>query len=169
MATDHPMPAAVAALVERFTHACDADLRAGRALKPTAHFGKFGGELQSLTIRTASIASKQISVQKIRIAAAKLDADFVLVAMEAWGLPPEHLSNYNAILRDYGSIAASPFKTNLFVVTVETHEGTWSGSTEQVRHGKFGHKVRGVPDMLFVDKIEGVLAMLLMPRGMMRH
>jgi len=98
----------------------------GQSLHPVAFVGNFTtGVTVPVLFDTSSAEAKDASSMGIRLAAEKLDADFVAVIMEAWSLPEDKARDYQAILNRYGSIAASPYRVDIVTVSVETHHGLW--------------------------------------------
>ena len=98
----------------------------GQSLHPVAFVGNFTtGITVPVLFDTSSSEAKDGSSMGIRQAAKDLDADFVAVIMEAWSLPEDKARNYQAILKRYGSIAASPYRVDIVTISVETRHGLW--------------------------------------------
>ena len=101
-------------------------LEDGQSLEPIAFVGSF--ERQTMTfvvLNTGDGDVKDASAEQVRRSAHREDADFVFTIMEAWGLPPEKVGKYQAILDRYGSIAASPHAVDLVSFALETRHGSW--------------------------------------------
>ena len=112
----------IAPLVER----ARGFLEEGQSLEPIAFVGSF--ERQTMTfvvLNTGDGDVKDASAEQVRRTAHREDADFVFTIMEAWGLPPEKVGKYQAILDRYGSIAASPHAVDLVSFALETRHGSW--------------------------------------------
>lgn len=72
-------------------------------------------------------AAKDASAALVRQVAQAAAADVVILLSEAWSLTPADLPRYEAILDQYGSLAAYPGHTEIVSLSVETRAGTWSG------------------------------------------
>ncbi len=106
-------------------------LEDGENLHPIA----FVGSPEKRTIGTVVLSTAEGDVQdgsaeQVRRAAYREDADFVFTIMEAWGLPPNKVDKYQAILEQYGSIEASPYAIDLVSFALETRDGSWVAQVE---------------------------------------
>ena len=85
--------------------------------------------------------------------------------MEAWGLPPEKVAKYQAILDRYGSIAASPYAVDLVSFALETRHGSWVAQVPVKPKGiSKRKKTFGKPHFQFFTETAGRFAELLPQR-----
>lgn len=102
-------------------------LESGESLTPFAFVGNLERQaILPVTLRTDSEAGKNASAAEIRQIARQLQADFVFVITEAWTLPIEQMHRYEAILAEYGSIGASPYRVDSVSFALETDRGMWA-------------------------------------------
>lgn len=138
-------------------------LEAGESLSPFAFVGNFSTkQILPVLINTKDDDTKDRSAHAIQIAAAQIDADFVFIIMEAWGLPKDKLPRHHEILDRYGSLANSPYKIDTASFTLETRYGIW---VAQVPLTPKGHSKRkrtfSEVTFQFADGAEGRFAGLL--------
>ena len=120
------LPARYRDIVWPLIEAAKRFLEAGESLAPLAVVGNFTtGRVQPVAIDARDDAAKDDSAQAIRRIAAELDADFVFVVLEGWGLPPEKLAQHRQIIDRYGSVGASPWKIDTVTFVLETCHGMW--------------------------------------------
>ncbi len=120
------LPARYRDIVWPLIEAAKRFLEAGESLAPLAVVGNFTtGRMQPVAIHTRDEAAKDDSAQAIRRIAAELDADFVFVVLEGWGLPPEKLAQHRQIIDRYGSVGASPWTIDTANFVLETCHGMW--------------------------------------------
>ncbi len=101
-------------------------LENGDSVDPIAFVGSFEKRTMNFVLLdTADGDLKDASAEQVRQMAHREDADFVFTIMEAWGLPPDKVGKYQAILDQYGSIAASPHAVDLVAFALETRHGSW--------------------------------------------
>ncbi len=74
---------------------------------------------------TASDQAKGDSAELVRHLASIHQADFVLVIMDACGLPRDKVHRYQEILERYGSFGASPYRIVMVALSLETRHGIW--------------------------------------------
>jgi hypothetical protein len=97
-----------------------------QTLAPFAFVGNLSRhETLPILLEADSEEAKDASAATIRDLAARQEADFVFVIMEAWSLPPARLGELDEILERYGSIGASPYRIDVVSFTLETRHGVW--------------------------------------------
>ena len=116
----------------------------------------------AILIDTQSEDSKDGSVEHIKAAAEKTQADFVFTIMEAWGLPKDKMPRYQQIIDKYGSIGASPYKIDIVGFMLETRYGVW-GCQMTLKPKGYSKKKRtfGKVELPFLDGVEGRFVGLL--------
>ncbi|MFM8333243.1 MAG: hypothetical protein ACKN9T_16305 [Candidatus Methylumidiphilus sp.] len=141
-------------------------LEEGQSLHPVAFVGNFStGVTIPVLFDTSSSEAKDGSSMGIRLAAVEVDADFVAMVMEAWSLPENMASRYQAILERYGSIAASPYRVDIVTVTVETRHGLWLAQMPIKPKGQSKkRRTFGQPNFRLFTEAEGRFVNLLPPR-----
>ena len=120
------MPKAYRETIAPLVEKARAFLEDGQSHELITFVGSF--ERQTMTfvvLNTGDGDVKDASAEQVRRTAHREDADFVFTIMEAWGLPPEKVGKYQAILDRYGSIAASPHAVDLVSFALETRHGSW--------------------------------------------
>ena len=135
----------------------------GEPLVPVAFAGNLESRhMQQVMLRASSTQAKDESAELVRRLAQEIDADFVFIIMDAWGLPPEKISRYDEILEEYGSIGASPDRIDIVAFTLETRHGTWVAQSE-VKDGPPGGSEQTFddPKLLLVPGAEGRFTGLL--------
>jgi hypothetical protein len=106
-------------------------LEDGESLRPIAFVGSSSKRSISIVVLSTAAGDVQdTSTEQVRRAAYREEADFVFTIMEAWGLPPEKVGKYQAILEQYGSIEASPYAIELVTFALETRLGSWVAQVE---------------------------------------
>ena len=141
-------------------------LEDGERVEPIAFVGSFeNGTMTFVLLNTGDGDVKDASAEQVRRTAHREDADFVFTIMEAWGLPPEKVAKYQAILDRYGSIAASPYAVDLVSFALETRQGSWVAQIEVKPKGiSKRKKTFGEPRFrLFAESTEGFAALLPPP------
>ena len=125
VAATHPQRwAAIAPVIDKARQL----LEQGEALVPMAFVGNF---TTGATIPTALVmrspANKDAAARAVKMLAEQLDADFVLVLMEAYSLRADKVARYEEILDEYGSLADCPASWRIDVVSLslETRHGVW--------------------------------------------
>ncbi|TVP80258.1 hypothetical protein [Thioalkalivibrio sp.] len=141
-------------------------LEDGESLLPIA----FVGSPEKRTIGTVVLSTADgdvqgKSVEQVRRAAYREDADFVFTIMEAWGLPPDKVGKYQAILDRYGSIEASPYAVDLVSFALETRDGSWVAQVQVQPKGiSKRKKTFGEPRFRLFPESGGGFAQLLPQR-----
>jgi len=141
-------------------------LEDGESLLPIA----FVGSPEKRTIGTVVLSTADgdvqgKSVEQVRRAAYREDADFVFTVMEAWGLPPDKVGKYQAILDRYGSIEASPYAVDLVSFALETRDGSWVAQVQVQPKGiSKRKKTFGEPRFRLFPESGGGFAQLLPQR-----
>lgn len=138
-------------------------LEDGERLEPIAFVGSFEkGTVTFVLLNTGDGDVKDASAEQVRRTAHREDADFVFTIMEAWGLPPEKVAKYQAILDRYGSIAASPYAVDLVSFALETRHGSWVAQVPVKPKGiSKRKKTFGKPHFRFFSETAGRFASLL--------
>ena len=138
-------------------------LEAGESLSPFAFVGNFSTkQILSVLINTKDEDTKDGAALAIQMAAAQIDADFVFIIMEAWGLPKDKLPRHQEILERYGSLANSPYKIDTVSFTLETRYGVWVAQPQLKPKGHSKKKrTFGEVTFQFADGAEGRFAGLL--------
>lgn len=141
-------------------------LEDGESLRPIAFVGSPEKRtMGTVVLSTAEGDVRDSSAEQVRRAAYREDADFVFTIMEAWGLPPNKVDKYQAILEQYGSIEASPYAIDLVSFALETREGSWVAQVEVKPKGiSKRKKTFGEPRFRLFPEPEGGFAELLPQR-----
>ena len=141
-------------------------LEDGERVEPIAFVGSFeNGTMTFVLLNTGDGDVKEASAEQVRRTAHREDADFVFTIMEAWGLPPEKVAKYQAILDRYGSIAASPYAVDLVSFALETRHGSWVAQVPVKPKGiSKRKKTFGKPHFQFFTETAGRFAELLPQR-----
>lgn len=84
--------------------------------------------LQELPIDSGSAQTKHMSATLAQAQAVVLDADFVIVTSESWAMPSEQVHLMDAVLAQYGSVAAYPERVDVAWFYLETREGLFTGT-----------------------------------------
>ncbi|MFM9969716.1 MAG: hypothetical protein ACKVQK_15100 [Burkholderiales bacterium] len=138
-------------------------LEEGQKLAALAFVGSFTTRrIEAVLLDTSSDDAKDRSATEIQRAAAALEADFVFLVMEAWGLPKDKLSSHQKILDKYGSIANSPYRIDTVSLVLETHYGIWSAQV-LIKPKGYSKKKRtfGEVQFLKIDGAQGRFSALL--------
>ncbi|NEV60354.1 hypothetical protein [Thiorhodococcus minor] len=138
-------------------------LEQGESLAPFAFVGNLAQQsLLAVALRTDSEAGKDASAAEIRQIARQLQADFVFVITEAWTLPPEQAPRYQAILAEYGSIGASPYRLDSVSFALETDQGMWAAQVPLAASGQApGARTFATPRFTRISEVGGRLTGLL--------
>lgn len=138
-------------------------LESGEKLQAFAFVGNLTTqEVIPVMIHPESSEDKDKSARMIQSAASALDADFVLVIMEAWALKSSKISQMDAILDKYGSIGASPYAIDVCSLTLETRRGVWIAQL-QIKPKGISKKKRtiGVVEFRYFTDVRGRFTHLL--------
>ena len=138
-------------------------VEAGESLAPIAFVGNFATkQILHVAVGTADDDTKDRSALAIQMAAAQLDADFVITAMEAWALPKNKVRRHEEIRERYGSIANSPYRVSVASFIAETRYGIWAAQALLKPMG-YSKKKRTFGDAIFqrMDSAEGRFVGLL--------
>ena len=138
-------------------------LESGEKLSTIAFVGNFStNEMVPVIIDTANESSKDNGSLAIRLNAEAINADFVLIVMEAWGLMKKHLGRHKEILEEFGSVGQSPYREDVVSFSLETTNGIWHGMAP-IRPKPPSKKRRtfGQINFIFADGVEGRFAGLL--------
>lgn len=141
-------------------------LEGGQALAAFAFVGSFAmHRITQVLLVTGSEETKDRSANEIRRAAEAINADFVFVVTEAWGLPKDKLASHQKIVDKYGSIANCPYRIDTVSFVLETHYGIWSAQV-LIKPKGYSKKKRTFGEVQFqkIDSAEGRLSGLL-PRA----
>jgi hypothetical protein len=150
----------------RVLHAIDAaqaQLAKGESL-PCAYLigGGEGALLEIVLVDASSPESKDQSVKHAMRVATFLSADFVLLISEAWGLPPDQMLNYDAIIKKYGSLSDYPGHVDQAWFHLETRHGWFSASAPILPHPPSKRRRKlGVVSWHEATHAEGRLARIL--------
>ena len=138
-------------------------LEAGELLVPFAFIGHFTtGQMVPVPLGTGDDRSKDAAAATIRRTAEATAADFVFMVMESWGLPPEKVAEYEAIVAQYGSVGASPWRVDVVAFSLETRHGLWFAQAPITRKGRSKTKrTFGEVAFRYFAEVEGRLAGLL--------
>jgi hypothetical protein len=121
-----PIPQNNWKLVARLIDDARARLENGEALAPMAYVGSFTANLcVPIQLKASSTEHKDNSAMAIKRAAESMDADYILMLLEAWTLRKDKLTQMDAIMKMYGSIGASPYAVDVVSVSLETRYGVW--------------------------------------------
>ena len=141
-------------------------LEDGESLRPIAFVGSTAKRsINIVVLSTADGDVQASSAEQVRRVAHRENADFVLTIMEAWGLPPEKVGKYQAILEQYGSIEASPYAVDFVSFALETREGSWVAQVQVKPKGVSKRKKTfGEPRFrLFTESAGGFAELLPQP------
>jgi hypothetical protein len=140
-------------------------LEAGESLVPFAFIGNFATrQMVPVPLGTGDDRSKDAAAATIRRTAEAAAADFVFMVMESWGLPPEKVAEYEAIVEQYGSVGASPWRVDVVAFSLETRHGLWFAQAPITRKGPSKTKrTFGEVSFRYFAEVEGRLAGLLPP------
>jgi hypothetical protein len=120
-------PAAYVAIIDPLIDAARAVLERGERLVPVAFVGNLStGETHQVVIDPACEQSKDNWGHLLRQLAEIHQADFMLVIMDAWGLPKDKVHRYQEIIGRCGSISASPYRIDVVSFALETRHGLWA-------------------------------------------
>lgn len=149
----------VAPLIERARVLLEDD----ESLHPIAFVGSSRNQtIKIVVLNTAGGDVEDTSAEQVRQAAYREDADFVFTVMEAWGLPPEKVGKYQAIVDQYGSIEASPYAVDFVSFALETVRGSWVAQVPLKPKGiSKRRKTFGEPRFKLVPESAGGFASLL--------
>jgi hypothetical protein len=138
-------------------------LEAGEPLVPFAFVGNFANrQMMPVPLGTGDDRSKDAAAATIRRTAQAIAADFVFMVMESWGLPPEKVAEYEAIVAEYGSVGASPWRVDVVAFSLETRHGLWFAQAPITRKGRSKTKrTFGEVAFRYFAEVEGRLAGLL--------
>ncbi len=149
----------VAPLIERARVLLESD----ESLHPIAFVGSSTRRtIKIVVLSTADGDVEDSSAEQVRQVAFREDADFVFTVTEAWGLPPEKVGKYQAILDQYGSIEASPYAIDFVSFALETVRGSWVAQVPLKPKGiSKRKKTFGEPRFRLVTESAGGFATLL--------
>jgi hypothetical protein len=138
-------------------------LESGEKLSSIAFVGNFATrEMTPILIDSGNDAAKDGSSLAIQLNAETINADFVLIVMEAWGLMKKHAPRHQEIVEEFGSIGKSPYREDVVSFSLETNHGVWFGMTP-IRPKPPSKKRRtfGVVNFIYADGVEGRFVGLL--------
>jgi hypothetical protein len=120
------LPKAYRAIIDPLIATAREILERGETLMPFAFVGNLTTEeTYPVMLQTGSDKQKDDSAFLIRHIAHRVEADFVFVIMDAWGLPPDKVGQVLEIIERYGSIGASPYRVDVVSFALETRHGLW--------------------------------------------
>ena len=90
----------------------------------------FCGQISSQKIIVVPLSfcddeSKMEAITHLRAVARIEAADFVGLVHEAWTLTTKHAPHHEDIIREYGSVSASPHRVEVVAISLETPSGIW--------------------------------------------
>ena len=138
-------------------------LEDGQTLAAFAFVGSFAmRRITPVLLDTRSDEAKDRSANEIQRTAEAVNADFVFVVTEAWGLPKDKLASHQKIVDKYGSIANCPYRIDTVSFVLETHYGIWSAQV-LIKPKGYSKKKRTFGEVQFqkIDSTEGRLSGLL--------
>jgi flavin-binding protein dodecin len=135
----------------------------GESLVPFAFVGNFTTrQIVPIHLDTGNEDVKDAAADAIRRAAAALQADFVFLVMESWGLPPDKIHRVDEIRERYGSIGESPYRIDMVSFSLETRHGLWFAQTPLKRKGASKkRRTFGLVEFRHYDDVDGRFADLL--------
>jgi hypothetical protein len=138
-------------------------LEGGGIVQPMAYIGNSTTkELMALAMDPRSNATKDSTAMAIQTNAARIDADFILIVMEAVGLKKKNLLQYKEIYEKYGSIAASPYSEDIISFSLEAEAGVWAGSAPlKPKPPSKKRRIFGEITFVFADGVDGRFVGLL--------
>jgi len=130
-----------------------------------AFVGNFAtGVTVPVVLQSRSVAEKDAAAEAIRLVAGQLEADFVLVLMEAYSLRADKVARYQEVLEEYGSLANCPanWRIDIVSLSLETRHGVWVAQVP-VKPLGISKKKRtiGAPDFRHYTEVEGRFVDLL--------
>jgi len=142
-------------------------LEQGDSLQPVAFVGNFRSrQIVPVLFDASDSQAKERSVFTIKQTALAVEADFVALVMEAWALPKEKMAQFEAIIEEYGSIGASPYRVDSLSITIETQHGVWvAQSPLKPKKGTKGGRTFSRPDFQLASDVEGRFVGLLSQRA----
>jgi len=157
------IPSAYRAVIDPLIGTAREFLEAGEPLVPFAFVGNFATrQMMPVPLGTGDDRSKDAAAATIRRTAEAIAADFVFMVMESWGLPPEKVAEYEAIVAQYGSVGASPWRVDVVAFSLETRHGLWFAQAPITRKGRSKTKrTFGEVAFRYFAEVEGRLAGLL--------
>ena len=157
------IPSAYRAVVDPLIGRAREFLEAGEPLVPFAFVGNFTTrQMVPVPLGTGDDRSKDAAAATIRRTAEAIAADFVFMAMESWGLPPEKVAEYEAIVAQYGSVGASPWRVDVVAFALETRHGLWFAQAPITPQGRSKRRrTFGEVAFRYFAEVEGRLAGLL--------
>lgn len=141
-------------------------LESGESLRPTAYVGAFEAQhIIPVVLHTGSEETKDNAAALVRTAANALNADFVVIVIEAWSLRKDKMSEVESIMDKYGSIAASPYAVDVVSLAVETRHGIWMAEVP-IKPKGISKKKRtfATPQFRHFTEYEGRFVNLLPPK-----
>ena len=138
-------------------------LEDGQTLAAFAFVGSFAmRRITPVFLDARSEEAKDRSANEIQRTAEAIDADFVFVITEAWGLPKDKLASHRKIVDKYGSIANCPYRIDTVSFVLETHYGIWSAQV-LIKPKGYSKKKRTFGEVQFqkIDSAQGRLSGLL--------
>lgn len=104
---------------------------------PFAFVGHFTTrKMVPVLLGTGDDRSKDAAAVTIRRTTEAVAADFVFIVMESWSLPPEKVAEYEAIVAQYGSVGASPWRVDVVAFSLETRHGLWFAQAAITHKGR---------------------------------
>lgn len=87
-------------------------------------------EIRPVILNFIDNAHKDLSVINTREIALETETDVVIVVTEAWSLAQDinEKIDYKELLKKYGDVEHCPGSNEVVTFSIETPEGTWSGS-----------------------------------------
>lgn len=169
--SNNQLPPVYLELITPLLHSARKIMEGGEELHPVAFIGNLTTRrIMPVMFQTSSEEAKDRSSEAIRRAAGIVEADFIALFMESWGLPPEMVDRYEAIIARYGSIGASPYRLDIVTFSIETPHGLWMAQSPITPLGKKGGKGKSKgrtfkdPEFQLFTDAEGRFARLLPAR-----
>lgn len=157
------LPEAYQEIISPYISTVRGFLESGEKLSAIAFVGNFSTkEMVQVALDSRNDASKDSASLAIQMSAKSIDADFIFIAMEAWGLKKKYVPRYKEILEEFGSIASCPYREDIVSFSLEAANGVWSG-TAPIRPKPPSKKRRtfGEVTYIFADAAEGRFVGLL--------
>ncbi|ESQ15408.1 MAG TPA: hypothetical protein DDY14_16915 [Chromatiaceae bacterium] len=156
------IPSSYLNLINPLIEAARGFVESGDHLAPFAFIGNLsGGGTFPVILATGSTLEKDKSARAVKQLAELHQADFIFTIMEAWLLPPEHADHFNQIIKQFGSIAATPFRLDVVSLTLQTRHGLWAAQIPIEKLPSKSGRTFGEPDFHHFSSAEGRFADLL--------
>lgn len=157
------IPAAYREIVDPLVNHARTLVEQGESLEALAFVGNLTTrQLAAVPMNPSSESAKDTAAQRIRELAHEHAADFVVIVMEAWSLPPKKIKRMDEIVERFGSIGASPYRIDVVSFSLETRYGIWVAQVPlRPKSGSKKKRTFGQPEFRLFTEAEGRFVDLL--------